>query len=130
MEAEPPAPPATPTSGADNEKLLAVITHLMPLAGYILPALGTILGPLIWWAVLKDQSEAVSKHGTEVMNLAISFTLYSFLCIPLIFLLIGIPLIIAIQLGLIVCVIIGAIKAAEGEVLRYPLIIRFLRDTE
>ncbi len=126
-ENENPTPPVNQSISPENEKLVTVLTHITPLAGFFLPALGTLLGPLIWWAIMKDKSSALNSHTTEVLNLAISYTIYSFVCIPLIFILIGIPLLVTLVLGMIVCIIIGAIKAAEGQLFRYPLIIRFLK---
>ena len=124
---ENPTPPATQSMNPENEKLVTVLTHITPLAGFFFPALGMLLGPLIWWAIMKDKSDALHSHTTEVLNLAISYTIYTFVCIPLVFILIGIPLLITLVLGMIVCIIIGAIKAAEGQLFRYPLIIRFLK---
>jgi len=118
--------PVTPTP--DNENLYGVITHLTPLAGFVLPGMGTLLGPILWWAMMKDKSERVREHGVEAINLAISYMIYMAACVPLVFLLIGIPLLFALSIALIVYVIIGAIKAAEGELFRYPLILRFLKN--
>lgn len=130
-----PTPPENPSqsntvSASENETLLACITHLMPLAGFVLPALGTLLGPILWWALMKDKSPSVRDHGPEVINFAISFSIYSLACIPLVFLLIGIPLLLVITVAVIVLAIIGAVKAANGELFRYPLILRFLKPAE
>lgn len=132
METQNEAPvqpePAPVDQNADNEKLFTILTHITPLAGYLFPAFGTILAPLIWWVIMKDKYEAVRVHGTEVLNMAISYTIYTFICIPFVFILIGIPLLIALYLGLIICIIIGAVKASGGELFRYPLTIRFIKD--
>lgn len=131
MPTPPEAPPQPDTASApENESLLACLTHLTPLAGFVLPALGTLLGPILWWALMKDKSPAVRDHGPEVINFAISLSIYTLACIPLIFLLIGIPLLIILTVGMIVMAIIGAVKAANGEYFRYPLILRFLKNEE
>jgi uncharacterized Tic20 family protein len=133
MESNTPTPPEAQTqpdtaAAPENETLLACLTHLMPLAGFVLPALGTLLGPILWWALMKDKSPAVRDHGPEVINFAISLSIYTLACIPLVFLLIGIPLLIVLSVGMVVLAIIGAVKAANGEAFRYPLILRFLKD--
>lgn len=122
--------PASTDQNPDNEKLFIILTHITPLAGYLFPAFGTILAPLIWWAIMKDKYDSVRIHGTEILNVAISYTIYTFICIPFIFVLIGIPLLIALYLGLVICVIIGAVKASNGELFRYPLVIRFIKASD
>jgi hypothetical protein len=47
--------------------------------------------------------------------------------VPLVFLLIGIPLAIAVVLFQLVATIIGGVKASTGSPFRYPLCIRFLK---
>jgi uncharacterized Tic20 family protein len=75
----------------------------------------------------KDQFPLVDDQGKESLNAQISFTLYFLISIPLCFLLIGIPLAIAIWIFDLVVVIVAAIKAYDGERYRYPLIIRFVK---
>jgi len=54
-------------------------------------------------------------------------TIAAFVCIPLVFLLIGIPLLLAILIFNLVMNIIGAVKANEGVHFRYPIRIEFFR---
>jgi len=53
--------------------------------------------------------------------------LYIVLAIPLCFILLGIPIIIALGILKIVCVIIASVKAPKGELFRYPLVIPFIQ---
>ena len=99
----------------------------MPLASFVLPAFGLILGPLIWWVLMKDKSPAAREHGGEVLNFAISYFIYITISTLLAFVLIGIPLLILLSVAMIVFIIIGTIQASDGKLYRYPLIIRFIK---
>ena len=50
-----------------------------------------------------------------------------FIAVPLIFVLIGIFLLIAIPIVALVLVVIAGIKAGNGELYRYPLTIRLIK---
>jgi len=52
--------------------------------------------------------------------------IYSLCCIPLVFILIGIPLILLIGLGSLVLAIIATLKASDGLCYRYPLTLRLV----
>mgnify|MGYP000923736284 FL=1 len=100
--------------------------HLSTFAGYVFP-FGGIIGPLICWGSRKDQSEWVNMNGKSALNFQISVLLYSVLLIPLCFIIVGIPLLIALGILEVVCVIIASIKAAKGEVYKYPISIPFIQ---
>lgn len=100
--------------------------HLSTFAGYFFP-FGGIIGPLICWISRKDQSEWVNMNGKSALNFQISVLLYSVLLIPLCFIIVGIPLLIALGILEVVCVIIASIKAAKGEVYKYPISIPFIQ---
>ncbi|MCG8524973.1 MAG: DUF4870 domain-containing protein [Opitutales bacterium] len=118
----------TPTeSQADNDKTFAVLTHFMPLIGQLLPGAGTIIGPVIWWVLMKDKYPMVNEHGKEVLNFAISYFIYTIAASILLFVLIGFFLLAVIGIASLIFMIIGAIKASNGELFRYPLTIRFLK---
>lgn len=110
-----------------NEKTYAIISHLTPLAGCIIPGVGFIFGPILWWVLMKDKSPAADLHGKEVLNFSISYFIYLCTAVLLIFVLIGIPLLILLSIAALVFIIIGTIKAAGGELYRYPLILRLLK---
>ncbi len=100
--------------------------HLSTFAGYFFP-FGGIIGPLICWISRKDESEWVNMNGKYSLNFQISVALYSLLLIPLCFIIVGIPLIIALGILEVVCVIIASIRAAKGEVFKYPISIPFIQ---
>lgn len=102
---------------------LSLVLALVPGVGTIL-AIGATLG---LWLMKRDSSRFVDDHGREVMNFQISFLIYSIACIPLYFVLIGVPVILAVYVAAVVGVIRGANAAHRGEVFRYPICLRFIR---
>lgn len=107
----------TPTS---DEKNLALLAHILTLiAGFV--------APLVIYLVKKEESEYVRRHAVESLNFQISVFIYAICCIPLIFIIIGIPLIILVGFGALILAIIATVKAAEGKDYRYPLTIRLIK---
>jgi uncharacterized Tic20 family protein len=104
----------------------ALLLHLSMLAGYAVPLAG-LVAPIVIWQVKKDELPEIDRHGKNAVNWIISHIIYIIVCIPLCFVLIGIPLIIAVAVMAIVFPIMAAIKGNNGEVWRYPLSITFLK---
>jgi uncharacterized protein len=113
-------------SGEQQARQWAMFLHLSQLAGFIVPLAGLIV-PILIWQMKKADVPGIDEHGKIVANWIISEILYSFLCIPLMFVIIGIPLVIAIGVLGIVFPIIGGIKANSGEVWKYPVSIPFFK---
>ena len=116
---EPPPLPADPVPTQD-EKNLALIMHVLSLVGF------SLIGPLIVWLVKKDESAFINAQGRELLNFQISFLIYAIVCIPLCFVLIGIPLLIVVGLASFILTIIGLVKATEGKIYRFPVTIKML----
>lgn len=100
--------------------------HLSAFAGYFFP-FGGIVGPVICWISRKDESEWVNINGKASLNFQISMLLYTVLLIPLCFIIVGIPLLIALGVLEFVCIILASLRSAKGEVFKYPLSIPFLQ---
>lgn len=100
--------------------------HLSAFAGYFFP-FGGIIGPIICWISRKDDSEWVNANGKASLNFQISMLLYTVLVIPLCFILVGIPILIGLAVLETVCVIVASIRAAKGEVFKYPISIPFIQ---
>ncbi|MFA6961067.1 MAG: DUF4870 domain-containing protein [Opitutaceae bacterium] len=118
METSPPALPDPYSGGGD--KALIVLCHLSALIG-----VGFIL-PLIVYLVKKGEPGPAAAHAREVLNFHISLLIYAVCAVPLIFVLVGIPLLMLIGLASLVLAIVAAIKAGDGILYRYPLCIRFI----
>lgn len=114
-----------PTSQSSDERTWAMLCHLGGLAGYAVP-FGHLIAPLVIWLIKKDQMPFVDDQGKESLNFQISITIYLAICIPLFFVLIGIPLMVVISVFDVVVIVIAAVKANQGIAYRYPLCIRFV----
>lgn len=103
-----------------DEKNIALIAHLLSLVtGFI--------APLIIWLMKKDQSSYVEQHAKEALNFQISIYIYGLVSSILIIVLIGIVLLFVLGIFAFVVILIATLKAAKGDLYRYPLTIRFLK---
>lgn len=107
-----------------NENTYCMLLHLSQLLGF---SGAGIAVPIIMWAVNKDKSETVDRHGKNVLNWLISELIYAIGCAVLCLVLIGIPLAVALVVIGIVFPIIGAVKANNGDEWKYPMSIAFLK---
>jgi len=108
-----------------QERTFAMLCHILAFAGLVFP-LGNILGPLVMWLVKKEGMPLVDDQGKESLNFQISVTIYGAACALLSFVVIGIPLAIALGVFWLAAIITGAVKASNGQRFRYPLTIRFV----
>ncbi len=109
---------AAAPSGSD--KIWAMLSHLSIFFG-----VGIIL-PLIIYLAMRRESEYTAANAREALNFHISMYLYILCCIPLMFVVVGIPLAFIIALGSLVLAIVAAVKASDGQCYRYPLTLRFV----
>ncbi|HEU4740212.1 MAG TPA: DUF4870 domain-containing protein [Meiothermus sp.] len=105
-----------------DDRNLAIIAHLAPLAGYF-AAIGQILIPLLIY--LLSQRPFVKAAAKEALNAQISFTIYGLIAWLSLFVLVGFVLIPALAIFVIWTMISASLTASRGELYRYPLIIRF-----
>jgi hypothetical protein len=111
---------------SETEKNWAMLCHLSAFAAFFFP-FGGIIGPLICYLSRKDESDWVNVNGKASLNFQLSILLYIVLVIPLCFIIIGIPIIILLGTLKVICIIIASVKAAKGELFRYPLVIPFIQ---
>lgn len=107
-----------------EQKLLAVLAHL----AYLLGGLGFIIAPLIIFLAKKDDP-FVYEHAKQALVahlviLAVSIAT-GLLCTLLIGLLL-LPIIAVLWLLLLITSIIAAVKAADGQAYKYPIIQGFV----
>ena len=135
-------------TGTKDANSFCALMHLSQFANYLLPPVG-LLAPIVMWLTRRNESTAVDVNGKIILNWTISVCIYS-IVIVIGFLIFGatsiltiinydnpLPLIGTIGIFLIpliifgvldlVFVIVGAIKANNGEVWNYPLSIRFFK---
>ncbi len=103
-----------------DDRLWIILSHLSILVGA-----GLFL-PLVVYLWKKEQSPNAAEHAREALNFHISVYIYSLLCLPLCFLLIGIPLLMLVGLAALILAIVAAVRAADGGFYRYPLTIRLV----
>lgn len=106
-------------SSMQDPNTWAMILHLSQFAYYVVPFAG-IVAPIVIWQIKKDEFPIIDKHGKIVVNWLITVTIAYCVCIPLIFAIVGIPLMIALSIAQVAFAIIGAVKASSGELWPYP----------
>jgi uncharacterized Tic20 family protein len=113
-------------SQSGSVRTWCVACHLSALAGFVIPGAGHILGPLIVWLIKRGDSAEIDAHGKEALNFQISMLIYNVVAGILCLVLIGFVLLAVLHILNVVFVIIASLKASEGEMYRYPLVIRLL----
>lgn len=150
--APPPRPPASlpetspppPSAPYLSDTALLTLAQVAPLLGYLvwlsntwigLPFFWTgsfllpwrILGPLALLLVKGNDADLIKTQAREALNFQLSLTLYWLVTFVLMFLLVGFLLVLPLAFFEVVCVVRAAVKASEGQPMRYPLTIRFIR---
>ena len=124
MTEQVPPPPGQRPLPPDQERLWAMLAHLLSfVAAYLV--LGFV-APLTVLLVFGPRSAYVRAHAVESLNFNLTWLLYAIVGVALAFLLIGIPILIALGIAYLVLVIIASVRANNGEFFRYPLTIRFI----
>ena len=114
------------TSTSGNIRTWCMACHLSALAGFVVPAFGHVLGPLIVWLIKRGESSEIDAHGKEALNFQISMLIYNLVAGVLCLVLIGFALLAVLHILNVIFVILAAIKANEGQMYRYPLTIRLI----
>jgi uncharacterized Tic20 family protein len=117
MDATPPSLP----SPRGNEKIWALLCHLSTFIG--LP----FLLPFVVYLAMRGDSAYAANNAREALNFHLSLFIYALCCIPLVWILVGIPLLILIGFASLILAIVAAIKASDGGCYRYPLTLRLVR---
>jgi len=107
-------------SPSGTEKIWSLLSHLSCWFG-----VGIIL-PLVVYLAMKGDSEYVRENAREALNFHLSLLIYCLCCIPLVFIIIGVPLLLLIALAAFILSIVAAVKAADGGCYRYPMTIRLV----
>jgi len=114
----PPLVASLPTS---NDRLWSVLSHLSWFLGV------PFLLPLVVYLVMRRDSDYVATNAREALNFHISMIIYLICCVPLMWVLIGIPLMLALAICFLICSILAAFKASNGLCYHYPITLRLVQ---
>lgn len=107
----------------------ALIMHLSLLAGFLVPLAG-LVAPIVIYLIKKEALPGLVAHGHVIFNWIISVVVYVIIGGILTIVLIGVPILIALAIVAVIFPIVGAIKASDGLVWRYPLSIQVFKQAE
>ncbi|WP_235856873.1 DUF4870 domain-containing protein [Occultella glacieicola] len=121
-----------PRNNEGSNKTLAILAHLSPIIAMVLSAgLVSFLGPLLVWLIWKDRGPLVRNAAASSFNFNITVwvvTIVGWICFLTIVLIpVAIVLWAVVWIGQIVLSIIGAMRASNGEVYRYPFQVPILK---
>ena len=91
------------------------------------------IAALIVWMLVRDKSAFASEHAKEAVNFNLSMFIYAAIAVLLVVFTLGIGLIVALPMWLvlalawIVCTLLAAFKAYDGQPYRYPITIRLFK---
>lgn len=120
-------PPAAPTDAppSTDERLWAMLAHLLTFAGWALIGAGNWIPPLVIWLAKKDQSAFVADQAKESLNFQVAVLVVLGIAALLNFVVlgacIGVPLMVAAVVADIVLVLVASMRAHEGVRYRYPV---------
>ena len=109
-----------------DEPTFSMLLHLSSFLSIAVPFAGIVL-PVVMWATNKNESPIIDAHGKNVINWMISFIIYAVVSVLLFLVIIGIPMLVALFICSIVFTIMGAVKANNGKVWKYPMSIQFFK---
>lgn len=122
--------PTQQVTVSETDKNGGLIVWALCLTGLIIP-LGSILAPLIYWIMKKNESQYINMHGKAVLNFQLGLLVYSILCIVLMIVPLVNILAMIFFLVLFVVYLFGTIKgciyAKDGKAYRAPLSINFIK---
>ena len=115
------------TNDKEGVKNAALFAQLSVFSTFIIP-FGSIIGPIVVKAIYETKYPELKEFFNESINFQLSVIIYSLICIPLCFVLIGFPLIIAISIMWLVCTLIGLSKVCNYDYsYKYPLTMRMIK---
>jgi uncharacterized Tic20 family protein len=107
---------------ATDDKTFCILSH-------VLSVVVSVLGPLIIWLLKKDESPAVDAHGKEALNFQLNivgwFLISAILAVATCGILSFLPFVVL--LYSVVLSVLAAIKANEGQLMRYPFTWRLVK---
>lgn len=91
------------------------------------------IAALVVWMLVRDKSAFATEHAKEALNFNLSMFIYAVVAVVLVIFTLGIGLIVALPMWLvlalvwIVCTLLAAFKAYDGQPYRYPITLRLFK---
>ncbi|MEO5963615.1 MAG: DUF4870 domain-containing protein [Thermomonas sp.] len=124
-------------SVSQSDRQWAASAHAAALLAAVLTSwaagIAGAIGALVIWMLVRDKSAFAAEHAKEAINFNLSMFIYAAISVVLVIFTLGIGLIVAVPvwvvLGLVwvVCTLIAAFKAYDGQTYRYPLTFRLFK---
>jgi uncharacterized Tic20 family protein len=107
---------------SSDERTWAIIAHASALVGFIVP-FGNILGPVLVWAIKKEDSQFIDENGKAAINFQITWTILIILVGLTILVGIGVFLVPIVGIAWVILVVIAILRTSNDQVYHYPLTI-------
>ena len=127
MDEWPPMRDLDPPPSRD-EKNIAMLAHLLPLLGFLIPGMNIVV-PLLIWLTKRNESAFLDHHGREALNFQISLTLLAAIWLALKLIIVGLfflPLVPVVVILALILMIRAGLKASGGNYYQYPFCVRFV----
>lgn len=124
------APSQTDRTWAAGAHAAALVAAL--LTSWVAGIAGAVAA-LVVWMLVRDKSAFAAEHAKEAVNFNLSMFIYAVISIVVVVFTLGIGLLVAVPLWIvmalvwIVCTLVAAFKAYDGQAYRYPLTIRLFK---
>lgn len=122
----PAAGPVGPHAVPQSDATTAMFLHLSSFLGIVSLGAGMVI-PILIWALNKDRSWFINRHGIAFINALLSYILYGVVCGILTVIVIGFPLLAALVILNLVTTVLAAVAASRGDLYEYPLAIKILK---
>ena len=120
-----------------NERQWAAGAHLAALILALVTSwaagIAGVVGALAVWMIKRDDSPFAAGHAKEALNFNLSMFIYAVVLVVASVITLGLGLIVTVPLALViavvwlVCTLVAAFRAYDGQPYRYPLSIRLFR---
>lgn len=110
-----------------TEQITKGFDKSLVMVSYIISAFTAVLGPLLLWVIKKDDSAATAEALRHVANFGLSYTIYMFIAWLTSVILIGFVIGPIITVVFYIFLIIGAVKANNGEVYKPPFTLEIIK---
>jgi len=110
-----------------NEHSTQGFDKSMVMVSFIVSAFTAVVGPLILWVLKKDEDPATAEALRHVANFGLSYTIYGIVAGLLTVVLIGAIIGPIIGLAFYIFLILGAVKAYNGEMYKPPFTLDIIK---